>query len=130
MSEREPPRPPRKEVRATIVDSGWTSAPPPPTSDAAPSEPEVSRSIPKRGLPPLPEPTNSPLAGVLPDLPDAPFPPLSNPDIGSATDSDDNDGAGLNSFLSFTPVSDGTFFIDIGEVGNNNTGEYGLVLFA
>jgi Ca2+-binding RTX toxin-like protein len=50
--------------------------------------------------------------------------------LGGFLDSDDNDGAGLNSFLSFTPASDGIYFIDIGEVGNNSTGEYGLVVMA
>jgi Ca2+-binding RTX toxin-like protein len=40
---------------------------------------------------------------------------------------DDDGGVGQNSFLSFAPVNSGTYFIDVGEHGNNNTGSYTLV---
>jgi Ca2+-binding RTX toxin-like protein len=42
---------------------------------------------------------------------------------------DDDGGVGLNSFLSFGPlVNNETFFIDIGEKANNNTGSYSLLV--
>jgi Ca2+-binding RTX toxin-like protein len=40
---------------------------------------------------------------------------------------DNNGGSGLNAFLFFLAPSNGTFFLDIGESGDNNTGEYSLV---
>jgi hypothetical protein len=92
MAEREPPRPPSKQIRATIIDSGWTG-PPPPLQE----EGETSETRPKRGLPPLPEPSQSPLAGVLPELPDAPFPPLSDPEIKPVPEPEDDDGDVISS---------------------------------
>jgi len=37
---------------------------------------------------------------------------------------DDDDGEGYNSFLSFTPDSSGTYFLDVQSFGNNGTGTY------
>jgi Ca2+-binding RTX toxin-like protein len=45
---------------------------------------------------------------------------------GAELDSDDDGGVGLNSFLSFAVTTTGTYFIDIGENANNNTGSYSL----
>jgi len=39
---------------------------------------------------------------------------------------DDSGGVGANSFLEFTPATSGTYYVDIGEVDNNNTGDYSL----
>ena len=36
-------------------------------------------------------------------------------------------GAGLNSFLTFPPGATGTFYVDIGENGNNNRGAYSIL---
>lgn len=105
MSEREPPRPPRKEIRASLVDSGWTSAPPPPAREDEPSPfDEPPRSSGRRGLPPLPEPVESPLDGVLPELSSAPFPPLSQPDIELPRNYEENDGDVISSIPPDRPL--------------------------
>jgi Ca2+-binding RTX toxin-like protein len=45
---------------------------------------------------------------------------------GIELDSNDDGGVALNSFVSFPVIADGTYFIDIGESANNNTGSYSL----
>ena len=49
---------------------------------------------------------------------------------GNDTGAADIGGVGQNSFLTFTPGigEGGVFFIDIGEFGNNNTGDYSLLV--
>ena len=41
---------------------------------------------------------------------------------------DDDNGVGLNSFLSYNITTTGTYFIDIGESGDNDSGDYGLYM--
>ena len=38
----------------------------------------------------------------------------------------DDGGVGYNSYLSYQITTSGTYFIDIGEYNNNDTGDYGL----
>jgi serralysin len=48
---------------------------------------------------------------------------------GAEIATDDDGGVGRNSFLSFTSPNDGivhTYFIDVGDFGDNDTGSYGL----
>ena len=40
--------------------------------------------------------------------------------------SDDDAGAGANSYTAFTPLVSGAYFVDVGEFGNNATGAYTL----
>ena len=42
--------------------------------------------------------------------------------------SDDDGGVGVNSLLSYSITTTGTYFIDIGEFGNDNSGDYGLYM--
>src|SRR5262245_26847898 len=44
--------------------------------------------------------------------------------LGDLVGTDDSSGVGANSFLEFTPATSGTYYVDIGEVDNNNTGDY------
>ena len=39
---------------------------------------------------------------------------------------DDDSGAGLNSLISFTALVSGTYFLDVGELGNNAIGAYSI----
>jgi Ca2+-binding RTX toxin-like protein len=42
----------------------------------------------------------------------------------------DDGGVGFNSFLSYPITTTGTYFIDVGELNNNNSGDYGLYMTA